>query len=209
MELEILLKGYIIGLMVSIPLGPMGVMVIQRSLSKGRRSGFFSGLGAATADVMFSLVAVLGVSFVIDFVENHRFIFQLVGSLFILFIGAKIFYSDPVKQYRRSKGKRTSIWSDFLTVFFMTLSNPLAIFVFIALFAGIHLVGEEHFYLTSFMVLLGVFAGATTWWFLISWLVSHYRQRFRLKRLWWLNKITGGVIIIIGAIALVKSFFLP
>jgi threonine/homoserine/homoserine lactone efflux protein len=209
MELESLLKGYIIGLMVSIPLGPMGIMVIQRSLGKGRASGFVSGLGAASADVLFSLIAVLGVGFVIDFIENHRFVFQIAGSLFILFIGAKLFYSDPVKQYRRSKGKRSNLWSDFITVFLMTLSNPIAIFIFIALFAGIHLVGEDHFYLTSFLVLLGVLAGATSWWFLISWLVSHYRQRFRLKRLWWLNKITGLIIFIIGIVAIIRSFFIP
>lgn len=208
MQLEILLKGFIIGLMVSVPLGPMGVMVIQRSLSRGRASGFVSGLGAATADVIFSLIAVWGVAKVIDFIEAHRFVFQVVGSLFILFIGAKIFYSDPVKQYRRSRGKKSNLWSDYITVFLMTLSNPIAIFVFIALFAGIHLVGEDHFYLTSFFVLFGVMAGATSWWFLISWLVSHYRQRFRLKRLWWLNKITGTVIFIIGIIALVRSFFI-
>jgi len=208
MDFVVVIKGIIIGLMVSVPLGPMGMVVVQRTLSKGRLSGFLSGLGAASADTLFSIIAVMGFGFIIDFVEEKRFYFEIVGSLFVIYIGLRIFYSNPVTQIRRRQKKNT-LFADYITVFLMTFSNPLAIFVFLALFAAVHFVTESQHYLTSFLIVLGVFAGASLWWFTITTLVSLYRQKFRLKRLWWLNKITGAIISLLGLIALIKVFFIP
>jgi len=206
MELAIILKGILIGLMVSVPLGPMGVVIVQRTLNKGRTSGFVSGLGAATADTLFALIAVMGFGFIIQFIENQRIYIEIIGSLFVIFIGGKIFYSDPIAQIRRGRRKKNTLFADYITVFLMTFSNPLAIFIFIALFAAINLVTDSHRYFSSFLVVLGVFGGAVLWWFTITSVVSHYRQRFRLKRIWWINKITGGIIILLGIIALIKIF---
>jgi threonine/homoserine/homoserine lactone efflux protein len=109
----------------------------------------------------------------------------------------------------RRRQKKNTLSADFITVFLMTFSNPLAIFVFLALFAAVHFVTESRHYLTSSLIVIGVFAGASLWWFTITTLVSLYRQKFRLKRLWWLNKITGAIISLLGLIALIKVFFVP
>lgn len=205
--LEILIKGIALGFLSSIPLGPIGIICIQRTLGKGRLSGFISGLGAASADTLLAIVAGLGLSFVIAFVKEHSIIFQLVGGIIIVILGIQIFFKSPVKQFRERKSNKNKLHTDYLSVLMLTLSNPIALFIFIAVFTGLNLVKGSHNLIFNLLVFTGIFIGASLWWFILTSFVNVYRSKFRLKNLWWLNKITGALIFIFGMLALFSILF--
>ena len=208
MYLELLLKGAVIGLMVSIPLGPIGVLCVQRTLNKGRRSGFVSGLGAALADTIFALVAGLGISIIIGFIEDQKIYFQIIGGIIVVFLGIHIFYSNPVRQIRMQRLNKNKLSHDFLSVFFLTISNPLAIFLFLAMFTGVNLTSGPMSFFNLIFMIAGVTLGSACWWFLLSSFVNVFRHRFRLKNIWWMNKVAGVLIFFLGVAAIVSIWIL-
>ena len=133
--LDLLLKGLIIGIVVSAPLGPVGVLCIQRTLNKGRWFGFVTGVGAALSDICYALITGYGMSFMDELILKHHIFLQVVGSIMLLAFGIYTFRSNPVKSLRPSSGTRGTYLHNFVTAFFVTLSNPLIIFLFIGLFA--------------------------------------------------------------------------
>ena len=206
MDVEFLIKGLIVGFLASIPLGPVGVLSIQRTINKGRTSGLISGMGAATVDMFFALVAALGLTYIINFIEEQQFYIQLFGGGVLIFLGAKIFNTNPIKQIRRHRKKKNKLIEDYLSVLFLTLSNPLAIFLFIAAFAGIGMVKPDDSSMKSFFIISGVFLGAMLWWGVLTFLIDLFRKKFRLKQLWWINKIAGLIIIVFGVAAMFSVF---
>lgn len=204
---EFLIKGLIIGFLASIPLGPVGVLCIQRTINKGRFSGFISGLGAATIDSFFALVASLGLTYIINFIEEQQFFIQLIGGGILIFLGVKIFNTNPIKQIRRHRRKKNKLIEDYFSVLFLTLSNPLAIFLFVAAFAGIGIVTSHDSSFKSSIIVGGVFFGAALWWSILSFFVDLFRKKFRLKQLWWINKIAGVLIIVFGVVSMISVFF--
>ncbi|MCD4834795.1 MAG: LysE family translocator [Bacteroidales bacterium] len=207
MGVEFLIKGLIVGFLASIPLGPVGVLCIQRTINKGRYSGLISGMGAATVDMFFALVAALGLTYIINFIEEKQFFIQLIGGGVLIFLGTKIFNTNPIKQIRKHRRKKNKLIEDYLSVLFLTLSNPLAVFLFIAAFAGIGMVTSNDSSLKSSLIILGVFLGATLWWLTLTFLIDFFRKHFRLKQLWWINKIAGVLIIVFGVAAMLSVFF--
>ncbi len=208
MGIELFWKGIIIGLMVSIPLGPIGVLCIQRTLNKGRKAGFVSGLGAAAADTFFALVAGLGISMIIAFLKAQHVYFQVIGGAIIMYLGIHIFYTNPVKQLRLQRLNPNKLSQDFLSVFFLTVSNPMAIFFFLAMFAGVNLAsGPMNIFFVG-LVVSGVFLGSASWWFLLTTFVNIFRHRFRLKSIWWMNKVAGIIIFFLGIAAILSVWFI-
>ena len=143
-------RGILIGLMVSVPLGPMGVLIIQKTLQKGALAGFVAGMGAACADLFYATVAAFGLGFVINVIQTHELILQIIGGIFLIIVGLKIYFDNPLKQIRMKKRvTKKGLLGDFLTLFFLTVSNPVAIVVFMAVFAGASVFGAfdagEHF----------------------------------------------------------------
>lgn len=194
-----LLQGLLVGFLASVPLGPIGVICIQRTLNGTRTSGFFSGLGAATADTIFATLAVFSLSFLTDFMDAHKHWFTAIGGILIIVLGFSIFY----KRVRRASQRRqtkSSLLSDYLSIFFLTLTNPAYILVFLTLFAAIGVNSEGHHTGVNLLLILGVLAGASCWWFTLTYAVNKLRRRFRLRHLWWINKITGAVIILFGVL---------
>ena len=206
MELEFLLKGIIVGLLASIPLGPVGLLCIQRTLNKGRHSGFFSGMAAASVDAIFALIAALGLTFIINFIKEQQFFIQLVGGIVLIILGLNIFYKNPVKQIRKQKLKKNILFHDYISVFFLTLSNPVAVFLFVAALASIDIVSVESPIMSTLMVVAGVFLGALLWWISLVAFVDLFRKKFRLKQLWWINKIAGVLIVAFGIFAIFYVF---
>ncbi len=205
MSLAILfLKGLMIGLLASIPLGPIGVICIQRTLNKGRLSGFLSGVGAATADTIFATIAGFSLTFIINFIEEKQLMLEIFGGIIVAILGITTFYTNPVKQLKRHKRQGNKLMEDYMSVLLLTITNPFAIFVFVALFASLGLGYDGKNLFFSFLTLGGVFLGASLWWYSLSTLVNRFRNKFRLKQLWWVNKIAGSVIFILGILALVK-----
>lgn len=204
MVFTFLLKGIMIGLLASIPLGPIGVICIQRTINKSRLSGFFSGLGAATADTIFAAIAGFSLTFIINFIEEKQKILEVIGGVIVILLGIKTFYTNPVNQLRRHKKNPSKLIEDFISVLLLTITNPFAVFLFVGMFATLGLAYNGENLGLSLMTLTGVLLGGTLWWFTLSSLVNMFRTKFRLKQLWWINKIAGAVIFILGVLALVN-----
>lgn len=208
MDIFFIIKGILIGISVSAPLGPIGVLCIQRTLNKGFKSGFVSGVGAASADIIYAVIAGFSITFISDFlIENQNYI-RIIGGMFLIFIGAKIFTSNPAKQIRRLRTKGNNYYKDFITSFFVTVSNPITILAFGAIFASFNMIekGSETF--PVIILVVTVFSGAILWWLSLISIVTIFKSKIRLRNLLWINRVTG-VLIIIFALFVIISVFIP
>lgn len=201
--LNILWKGFIIGVIVSAPLGPVGVLCIQRTLNKGRWYGFVTGVGAALSDICYALLTGYGMSFVFDYVNKNLFYLQLLGSVMLLAFGIYTFRSNPVRSIRPTSTNKGTYLHNFITAFFVTLSNPLIIFLFIGLFARFAFVGQGVLLFEAVTGYLAIAAGALTWWFGITYFVNKVRRQFNLRGIWILNRIIGSVVAAVAVLGLV------
>jgi threonine/homoserine/homoserine lactone efflux protein len=204
--IEILLKGIILGLAVSMPPGPIGIVLINRTIKRGWLSGFFSGLGLASADTLLAVLSGLGFTVIISFINKERFIITLIAALVIIGVGLKVFLSDPVKEFRNRENANKSLWRDYYSVFVLSVSNPYTIFIFVAFFSGVHINGNVRPELVPFFLIPGVLIGTIAWWFFLSYFVSRFKQKIRLRLIVRINKIAGIVIIAIGIIVLLSLF---
>jgi len=196
--IEILLKGIILGLAVSMPPGPIGIVLINRTIKRGWLSGFFSGLGLASADTLLAFLSGLGFTVIISFIKEE--------SLIIIGVGLKVFLSDPVKEFRNREKANKSLWRDYYSVFVLSISNPYTIFIFVAFFSGVHINGNVRPELVPFFLIPGVLIGTIAWWFFLSYFVSRFKKNIRLRVIVRINKIAGIVIIFIGIIVLLSEF---
>ena len=204
--IEELIKGIIVGLGASIPLGPIGILCIQRTLSKGKWSGFATGMGAAISDIIFSAIALLGLAFVNDFLTTYREWVMLFGGAIVAGFGLKIFITNPIKQIKRVQEGNHQYIQDFASSFIMTITNPGAIFLIIGMFAFIGIdSGSYEFGLVLAPALLGVFIGTLGWWFSLSTVINMFRNKFRLKQLLVTNWIAGTIIMAIGIVSLFEG----
>ncbi|GBU07828.1 hypothetical protein AwDysgo_11590 [Bacteroidales bacterium] len=194
----ILYKGFLIGILVSAPMGPIGLLCIQRTLNKGRWHGFASGLGATVSDAIYALLTCLGMSFIFDFIQNNQDILQLAGSLLLMFFGVYTYRSNPSKNLKKPQEGLNTYSQDAITAFFLTLSNPFVIFLFIALFARFNFISSEDTLFSVFVGLLGIVLGALCWWFIITGLIGKLRSSFNLRGLWIMNRVVGSVIIVLA-----------
>ncbi len=194
--LSILWKGFIIGVVVSAPLGPVGVLCIQRTLNKGRWYGFVTGLGAALSDIAYALLTGYGMSFVFDYVNKNSFYLQLFGSIMLLGFGVYTFRSNPVHSIRPVTGNKGTYFHNFVTAFAVTLSNPLIIFLYIGLFARFAFVSEGILIFEAVTGYIAIALGALLWWLGITYFVNKVRSRFNLRGIWILNRIIGTIVII-------------
>lgn len=200
-------RGMLIGLMVSVPLGPMGVLIIQKTLHKGALSGFIAGMGAACADLFYATVAAFGLGIVVNIVKTHELILQLVGGIFLLIVGLKIYFDNPLKQIKaRKRVTKKGLLGDFLSLFFLTVSNPVTVIVFMAVFAGTSVFGDSPTLVKEIMVLLGVVLGGSAWWYAVSTLVNIFRKRFKLRVLITINRVSGIIITILGGLVILAAF---
>ena len=160
-----LIKGFIVGLGASIPLGPLGVLCVQKTISKGRNSGFFTGLGASVSDTFYAGIALLSFAFVDNFIAAHRSLIMIIGGIVIVLIGLKVYLTNPIKQIRQKNTNKKHL-EDFIEALVMTISNPGAMFLILGLFAVVGLRspsgGDE---VPAITTLWGVFLGTVTWWF--------------------------------------------
>lgn len=204
--LDILLKGIIVGIVVSAPLGPVGVLCIQRTLNKGRWFGFVTGLGAALSDICYALMTGYGMSFMDEFLIRHQVLLQIIGSVMLLAFGVYTFRSNPVKSLRPRSHNRGTYLHNFVTAFFVTFSNPLIIFLFIGLFARMSFVMPGSHIGLQLIGYLAIIIGAVAWWFGITYFVNKVRTRFNVRGIWVLNRVIGVAVSIAALVGLVLSF---
>ncbi|MFI8685029.1 LysE family translocator [Rossellomorea sp. NPDC077527] len=195
------LKSLIIGVAIAAPVGPVGILCIQRTLAYGRRTGFISGLGAATADALYGLIAVTGLTMVSGFLLNHQFWIQVWGGVFLLLLGWKTFTSQPAV-LKVGEPDTTSPVKGFLSVFLLTLTNPMTILAFIAIFGVFRVAGPEDF-LTAMMVVLGVFSGSALWWAALALVGGWISSRVGPASLKMINRAAGIVLTIFSVLFLI------
>ena len=200
-------RGMLIGLMVSVPLGPMGVLIIQKTLQKGALAGFISGLGAAFADLFYATVAVFGLGFVVNLIQSHELLLQILGGIVLIIIGLIIYFRNPLKQIRmRKRVSKKGLLGDFATLFFLTVSIPVTIVVFMAVFAGASVFGDAPSFKIELFVLAGILLGGSLWWYTLSTLINIFRKKFRLRVLITINRISGILITILGGLVILAAF---
>ncbi|MBQ1752030.1 MAG: LysE family transporter [Paludibacteraceae bacterium] len=206
MLLSTITQGFIIGLCTSAPVGPIAILCIQRTLQNGRKTGFISGLGAASSDFVYALIALFGLSFVMDFIQQHEFLIQLIGAIVIMAFGIFIFFQNPTKGLRkRQSTSSTTYFQEYLTSFALTITNPLMIFLFLGLYARMEFLVEPAGWWEVVLGMLAVLAGSTAWWFTITLIASTFHNKFNIRGLWILNKITGTLIFVIALISLILT----
>lgn len=199
--IDLIVKGLLIGIVVSAPMGPVGVLTVQRTLNKGRWYGFVTGVGAALSDVCYALVTGLGMSFVMDFVEHPRnmYVLQLTGAVMLFLFGYHTFRSNPVHTVHPASGKRGTLFQNGLTGFLVTLSNPLIVFLFVALYARFAFVVPDH-PIDMGLGYLAIVAGSLLWWYGLTYSINKVRTRFDMRGVVWLNRIIGIVVMVFSAL---------
>ena len=203
MEATFFLKGLIIGFVIAAPVGPIGVLCARRTLMFGRRAWFFSGMGAATADAIYGFVAAFGLTLVSDFFIGHNVLLRLVGGSLLCILGFKALVAVPAtKLDHPTTLKRFA--GMYSSTFYLTLTNPMTIFSFAAVFAGFGLAGVKGSVFSASALILGVFLGSALWWMFLAGVFSIFRTRFHAHQLRWVNYISGGIIIASGFLALLS-----
>jgi threonine/homoserine/homoserine lactone efflux protein len=204
MDLGLLIRGVIIGFSIATPVGPIGVLVIRRTLAEGRLAGLATGLGAATADALYGCVAGFGLTFVTSLLVGQQLWVRLIGGLFLCYLGVRAFLAAPAERSASAAG--SSLLGAYGTTLLLTLTNPMTILSFAAVFAGLGLAAMSADYGAAALLVLGVFAGSALWWLLLSGGVGLLRLRLTPSALRWVNRVSGAMIVGFGLVALISLY---
>jgi threonine/homoserine/homoserine lactone efflux protein len=202
MDVTYLVKGLIIGFSIAAPVGPIGVLCIRRTLAEGRAAGLLSGLGAATADAIYGFIAAFGLTYVSNLLMGYQTLIRLVGGLFLCYLGLRTYFSKPAQNAAWAEGQ--GLVGAYVSTFFLTLTNPMTILSFTAVFAGLGIGSATGDYPSATLLVLGVFGGSATWWLVLSGGVSVFRSKFTPRAMDWVNKLAGIVILGFGVVAVLS-----
>lgn len=204
MNLDFFFKGLVLGFSIAAPVGPIGVLCIRKTLEFGRFSGLFSGLGAAVADAIYAVIAAFGLTFIANFLLEGQFWLRFIGGIFLLYLGWKTFRAEPNSQSKILS--HSSLLNDFISTFFLTITNPMTIISFLAVFAGLGLSNIQGDYAQASALVLGVFLGSALWWLTLSEGVTLFRKKVSQEVMKWINRAAGLIIVAFGISALVSLF---
>ncbi len=200
--MSFLLSGLIIGLSIAAPVGPIGVLCIRRTLAEGRIYGLISGLGAATADAFYGSIAGFGLTFISNILVGHQVWLHLIGGIFLCVLGIKTLLSKPAEKTVSIRGN--GFVTAYCSILLLTLTNPMTIISFAAIFTGLGLIGTAKNYLSAGILVFGVFIGSALWWLILSSGVSLFREKFNNRGLLWVNRISGLIITCFGLFAFIS-----
>ena len=203
MDITFLLRGLVIGFSIAAPVGPIGVLCIRRTLAEGRVPGLVSGLGAATADAIYGCIAGFGLTFISNILISQEGWLRLIGGLFLCYLGVKTLLAKPAHQAASAKGN--GLVGAYASTFFLTLTNPMTILSFVAIFAGLGLASTGGDYASAGVLVLGVFIGSALWWLILSGGVGVFREKFSSRGLPWVNRVSGAIITAFGLFALLSA----
>lgn len=206
--LDFIFKGILIGIIASAPMGPVGILCVQRTLNKGRWFGFITGVGAAISDFIYALIVGLGMSFIMEPLQNpeYQFILQITGSIILLLFGIYCFISNPTKKIHKSGNVKGTLLHNGLTAFLVTFSNPLIIFLLMATYAQFAFVQPSR----PFEMVIGfacIPIGALIWWYGLTWLINKIRGIFEVNGISIINKVIGSIVVLFSLIILIGTIF--
>ncbi len=190
------LQGFVLGIAIAAPVGPIGLLCIRRTLEHNQAVGFATGMGAAVADTFFGAIAAFGFSAALVFLAGHEMAFRLIGGTFLLIVAARTYYSKPPEITDEPPNAKTCL-GGFITGLTLTLTNPVTILAFIGLFAGAGLTGNLDFN-AALILILGVFLGSAAWWLTLSSGIALVRHRISVERLALINHITAIALGLFG-----------
>jgi threonine/homoserine/homoserine lactone efflux protein len=198
------LEGVILGFIIAAPVGPIGVLCIRRTLVNGYLTGFLSGLGAATADAFYGLVAALSLTVITDFLIGQQLWLRVAGGMFLCYLGFKSIRTRP--EFVETSLVTRRLLPAYLSTFLLTLSNPVTIISFTAVFAGVGVGTAERSTLSGAVQLVsGVFTGSALWWLFLSSAVNVLRSRVGQRTLQAVNFLSGAAILTFGFVLLLKA----
>ena len=199
-------RGIAIGILISAPMGPVGILCIQRTLDKGRRPGFYTGVGATISDLFYCLLTGFGLSFIQEFLEKNQNIIQLVGSAVLIGFSIYLFKKNPASSITRpAQDEPVSPKKNILGGFLFTFSNPLILFLIIGLFARFNFPVPEVKFYHYIVGYLSIVAGALGWWWRVTFSIDKVRAHFNLRSMWLINRIIGAVILIFAIVGIVSG----
>lgn len=206
--IEVIYKGIIIGIIVSAPMGPIGILCVQRTLSKGRMHGFVTGMGAMLSDLIYASITLIGMGFVDDLMQTNRALIQFIGSIVIILFGVVIFSTNPLKILQpTSNNYETRYYQDFATAFLLTLSNVAIIFLFISLYARFQYSPLDKNWFTFAVGITSIGVGALVWWTFITTYVSKLKRYFNRQSLKFFNRMMGIILMLLGVLGIVGIAF--
>ncbi len=200
MNVSFLVRGIIIGFSIAAPVGPIGVLCIRRTLADGRAAGLVSGLGAATADAIYGSIAAFGLTAISGALVGHQVWLRLIGGAFLCLLGIRTFVARPAVRSAAATGG--GLLGAYASTFFLTLTNPMTILSFAAVFAGLGLVSTLAGFVSAAAIVAGVFLGSAAWWLILSTSAGALPTRLDPARLRWVNRISGVIILTFGLAAL-------
>jgi len=190
-------RGFLIGISIAAPVGPIGVLCIRRTLAEGKLKGFLSGMGAASADMVYGAIAAFGLTVITDLLVENAFWLKIVGGCFLLYLGIKTFREKPAEH--AAQVNQSGNFGAYLSTFFLTITNPMTILSFAAIFAGTMFIGTTS---SPIVLVAGVFAGSVCWWLTLSLGVGLMRDRLTANHMAWINRFSGMIIVAFGIYAL-------
>jgi threonine/homoserine/homoserine lactone efflux protein len=199
-DLQTFLSGVVIGFSIAAPVGPIGVLCIRRTLADGRLHGLVSGLGAATADAVYGCIAAFGLAFISDLLVQQQIWFRIVGGAFLCFLGVRTILAKPSEKTR--EGKNLGLVGAYGSTFLLTITNPVTIISFAAVFASLGLGSGIMDYGSAALLVLSVFIGSAFWWLILSGSISFLRAKVTPKVLLWINRVSGAIILGFGVVAI-------
>lgn len=202
MSLYLFIQGVLMGLVVAVPVGPLGLLCINRALMLGPTHGLFSGLGVATADALAAGIAALGITLISSFLSAHQILLRLIGGAFLCYLGWVIYNAEPAQQapIKNING----LVSCYATTFLLTFSNPVTILSFVAIYAGWHVPSLDGHYIAAATLTAGVFTGSALWWVGLFLCLTTFRNRFNLRILLWVHRASGALIAMFGVVVLLS-----
>ena len=200
------IKGLIVGVIIAVPVGPIGVLCIHRTLTKGHASGLLSGLGAATADAIYGSIAAFGMTALSAFLLDHKPYIAILGGAFLIFLGIRTLVTQRAQE--PANAKNNGLWTSYVSTLLLTLTNPATILAFVAIFAGLGIVNGQRGFLEAGIVVLGVFLGSATWWIVLIGSALAFRVKFEPHWLVWVNRIAGVVILVFGVSTVAATLFM-
>lgn len=207
--LSILIGCLFIGVILSAPMGPIGILCVQRTMNKGRMSGLYTGMGAALSDLFYCLLTGLGLSFVTDLIKENVTILQVAGSIILMVYAIYMIIHNPVSTVKDTNPDKDDRTRDMLTGFLFTLSNPLIIFLVIPLFARYRfpIPTPGFYYIDIILGYIFIVLGAMLWWTIITYSVDKVRSHFNINSMWLINRVMGSLLLLLSLYGLVTGIW--
>ncbi len=202
---HVILNGLIIGILISAPMGPIGMLVIQRTLNRGRWPAFFTGIGAALSDLTYCLLCGLGMSFVTGFISRNEMVLQILGSTVLIAFAIYLINKNPARALQKPTDSAHNFWADFVTGFLFTFANPLILFFIITLFARFNFLLPEFTLFHHITGYVMIFAGALLWWYGVTYFVNKVRSHFNVRSMWLINRVIGIILLIMALFGIYKG----